>query len=109
MFQSADPGQSALPLSSLRAAVFDTETTGLNTASDRIVQIGGVRLASGRIEPGDDFDALVDPGVPIPEHSTAIHGIGNQDVADAAGFAEVMPAFAAWAGSGNCPRLRHWL
>ena len=99
MFKAADPGQSALPLNSLRAAVFDSETTGLNTASDRIVQIGGVRLVSGRIEPDDVFDLLVAPGVPIPDHSTVIHGISNQDVADAADFAAVMPVFADWVGN----------
>ena len=98
MFKGAEPQQSVLPLNSLDAIVFDTETTGLDTTSDHIIQIGAVRLASGRIERADIFDELVDPSVPIPEKATAIHGISDKDVANAPNFAAVMQAFAAWAG-----------
>ncbi|MGI9449707.1 MAG: exonuclease domain-containing protein, partial [Geminicoccaceae bacterium] len=98
MFKGTEPHQSVLPLNSLDAIVFDTETTGLDTASNHIVQIGAVRLASGRIERAGIFDELVDPGVPIPEKATAIHGISDEDVANAPNFAAIMPAFAAWAG-----------
>lgn len=98
MLKAPDPSQSATPLKSISAIVLDTETTGLDTASDHIVQIGAVRLNAGRIERSDMFDKLVDPGVPIPERSTAIHGIRDGDVAEAPGFAEIMPTFAAWAG-----------
>ncbi|MGI9501165.1 MAG: 3'-5' exonuclease, partial [Geminicoccaceae bacterium] len=98
MFEAPDPSQSALPLGSIQAIVLDTETTGLSTASDRIVQIGAVRLVAGKIDHEDIFDRLINPGMPIPPPSTAIHGIDDRDVADAEGFAEIMPAFATWAG-----------
>ena len=97
MFRASAPNLSALPLSSLNAIVLDLETTGLNTTSDHIVQIGAVRLSAGRIDHNDIFDELVDPGVPIPESATAIHSIRDHDVAEAANFPAVLPRFVDWA------------
>ncbi|NJO38521.1 MAG: 3'-5' exonuclease, partial [Rhizobiales bacterium] len=98
MFDQPDPSLSAIPLPSLAAVVVDTETTGLNVRTDRIVQIGAVRLADGRIERSASFDVLIDPGMPIPPEATAIHGIDDADVAGADRFADVGLAFAAWVG-----------
>ena len=61
---------SGAPLLALSAVVVDTETTGLDTARARVVQIGGVRLNHGKIE-GDGFDKLVNPGEPISPDSHA--------------------------------------
>jgi DNA polymerase-3 subunit epsilon/CBS domain-containing protein len=99
MFRATDTYQSALPLSSLNAVVLDLETTGLDTATAHVVQFGAVRVSAGRIERSDVFDELVDPQVPIPESATAIHGIGDEDVAAAPDFAAIMPKFADWAGA----------
>jgi DNA polymerase-3 subunit epsilon/CBS domain-containing protein len=98
MFNAIDPHQSVLPMGSLNAVVLDMETTGLDTTSDHIVQIGAVRLVSGRIDRNDVFNELVKPGAPIPEDVTAIHGIDDKDVAGAADFAAIMPDFADWVG-----------
>ena len=97
MFKAVNPGQSALPLSALTAVVLDTETTGLNTKADFIVQIGAVQLSSGRLDRTMIFDELVNPGVTIPASSTSIHGIGDQDVVNAKTFVQVMPRLAEWA------------
>ncbi|HOP42894.1 MAG TPA: 3'-5' exonuclease [Flavobacteriales bacterium] len=62
-------------------AVFDLETTGVRIGSDRIVQIGVVKLMpDGRRLP---WQTLVRPGIPIPPEATAVHGISDADVADA--------------------------
>ena len=53
-------------LDRMDAVVLDTETTGLDVAQARIVQISGVRVAAGRVLADQTFDALVNPGVPIP-------------------------------------------
>lgn len=79
--------------------MLDTETTGLATRTDRIVQIGAVRITAGQVDTEDVFDRLVNPGISIPEASTAIHGLSDQDVAPADRFADVMPAFADWTGT----------
>ncbi|MEM7199872.1 MAG: 3'-5' exonuclease [Planctomycetota bacterium] len=57
---------------------FDLETTGLDITSDRVIEIGLVRLA-----PDGTRETLlhrVDPGIDIPEGSTKIHGIHNDEV-----------------------------
>ncbi len=69
--------------------VFDLETTGIDPVSDRIVQIGLVR-----VEPDGHrrtFVSLIDPRRPIPPQATAIHGITNADVAGRPTFLEIAP------------------
>ena len=72
--------------------VFDLEATGLNKRTDRIVSIALVRYEpSGRIE---QVNYLLNPGIPIPEETTAIHGITDADVAKAPSFAEMAEILA---------------
>ncbi len=92
-------GLSALPLALVPAVVMDTETTGLDTASDRIVEIAAVRITDGRADPASAFQVLVNPGIAIPVSSTAIHSITDADVADADGIAQVLPVFSQWTGN----------
>jgi DNA polymerase-3 subunit epsilon/CBS domain-containing protein len=97
-FETPDPSQAVTPLRSIAAVVLDTETTGLDAASDRIVQIGAVRFSAGGIEPDAVFESLVDPGVPIPAASTRIHGIDEEAVAGAPDFPSVIRRLAAFTG-----------
>jgi DNA polymerase-3 subunit epsilon len=58
-------------------AVFDTETTGLDTRYSRIVTaFVGVIDASGTVT--DSSEWLTNPGVTIPEAATAVHGVTNE-------------------------------
>ena len=82
--------------------VFDLETTGTNPAEDRIVQLAIVRFEpnlkpAGRRRPQRprSFVRNFHPDRPIPEAATAVHGIGDEDVADAPPFGEV----AGWLAS----------
>jgi len=76
-------------------AFFDLETTGVNVASDRIVEIAILKVhPDGRIERRPDPNVgpdrfLINPEMPIPAESTAIHGISDADVAEAPTFCEV--------------------
>jgi len=88
----------AIPLVSLDAIAFDTETTGLDTSRARIIQLGAVKIERGQVNPARSFQQLVNPGEPIPAHSTRIHGIHDEDVAQAKQFSEVEPEFSDWLG-----------
>ncbi len=58
---------------------FDLETTGVNVAEDRIVEISIIRLNTNGKE--QVFTRLVNPDVPIPVEATAVHGITDERVA----------------------------
>ena len=89
---------SAAPLVSLDAVILDTETTGPDAANARLIQIGAVRYAKGRILPDRTLQILVDPGEPIPESSTRIHGICDGDVAGAPKFSDAYRTLSEFAG-----------
>ena len=87
----------ATPLIALDAVVLDTETTGLDAAKARIVEVAAVRLTAGRLSADDVFRRLVQPGVPIPAVATAVHHIDDDMLADAPTFAAVWPDLLAFA------------
>jgi DNA polymerase-3 subunit epsilon/CBS domain-containing protein len=91
--------RNSIPLIALDAVVLDTEATGLDPATARIVEIGAVRVVGGRLNPADTFHCLVRPDVPIPAAATAIHHIDDAKVADAPRFAAVWPRLLDYIGA----------
>jgi DNA polymerase III epsilon subunit family exonuclease len=69
-------------------AVFDCETTGTTPGRDEIVSFAVVRLTDSGAETAR-FARLVCPSCPIPAEATAVHGIGDEDVAFAPSFGEI--------------------
>ncbi|GAA0464757.1 3'-5' exonuclease [Streptomyces sp. NPDC046215] len=55
-------------------AAFDTETTGVDVENDRIVSAALVTQSQAGARP-IVTSWLVDPGVPVPEGATAVHGL----------------------------------
>jgi len=86
----------AIPLLSLNAVAFDSETTGLDTSKARMIQLGAVRIVKGEIDHSQSFQQLINPGVSISEKNQAIHGISNADVSTAKTFPEVYSTFNQW-------------
>ena len=85
------PSLATLPLDQLPCLSVDLETTGLATATDRIIQIGS-------IDPFDHartYDQLVNPSVPIPAASTQIHHVTDQMVTNAPTFPTIFPGLRA--------------
>ncbi len=68
---------------------FDLETTGINIAKDRIVEICIVKAFTDGTTETKTWK--VNPGMPIPPETTLIHGISDEDVADAPSFKEIAP------------------
>lgn len=74
--------------------VLDTETTGTNPRSDRIIEIACLKIhADGRRE---TWVKRLNPGIPIPRGSTAIHGISDADVAGLPSFSHVAQELASF-------------
>lgn len=70
-------------------AVFDLETTGVNTSTDRILEISIHKVwPNGKSETRTH---RINPLIPIPATSTAIHGISDADVANEPTFEELAP------------------
>ncbi|KAA3612794.1 MAG: 3'-5' exonuclease [Planctomycetota bacterium] len=74
--------------------ILDTETTGLPPGG-RLVEIGALRIRGQNLI--ETFHRLVFPETPVPERATAVHGIRDQDLNQAADAGEVVEEFLAWA------------
>ena len=74
--------------------IFDTETTGTNPRADRIVEIACVKIHPGGRR--ETWQARLNPGIPIPPLSTAIHRISDRDVAGCPRFQDVAARLAAF-------------
>ena len=66
---------------------FDLETTGINIAKDRIVEISVLKVNIDGKE--EEMTMRINPEMPIPENTTKIHGITDDDVKDCPTFKEV--------------------
>ncbi len=74
--------------------VFDLETTGTDLATDRIVEIAGLRIdTDGRREART---RRINPERPIPPEATAVHGIADADVLDAPTFRQIARSLLVW-------------
>lgn len=73
---------------------FDLETTGVDSARDRIVEMGFIKLHPDGTR--ELKNRRINPGIPIPAVTTAIHGISDEDVADEPKFAQVAKSLKQW-------------
>lgn len=77
--------------------VFDTETTGVDPDTDAIVELAAVELHAGQT--GRSFTLRINPGMPIPKGASDVHGITDDQVADAPFFDDVADRIAARLGA----------
>lgn len=74
---------------------FDLETTGINIANDRIVELAMVKvMPDGTVHTRPEKGAaekryLINPEMPIPTESSVIHGVYDEDVKDAPTFRQI--------------------
>ncbi len=89
----------------MREIVLDTETTGFDPETgDRIVEIGAVELR-GHIPTGRTYHQYINPERSMPEDAFAVHGLGDEFLADKPVFKEVAEAFLEFVG--DAPLVIH--
>lgn len=84
---------------SLQDAVFsviDTETTGLDLGTAKIINLAAVKVQNFKII--DFYNAFINPEIPIPSESIKWHHITDDMVADKPTAAEVLPDFLNFVG-----------
>jgi DNA polymerase-3 subunit epsilon len=74
-------------------AMLDVETTGLESSTDRVIELGIVVGRRGAIVAQQNW--LLNPGRPINPEASAVHGITDADVADKPTFEAVAHEIAA--------------
>lgn len=80
----------------MREIIFDTETTGLDSREDRIIEIGAVELVN-RFPTGQTFHVYINPqGRQVHPEALAVHGISNERLANEPTFPEIAEKFLAF-------------
>lgn len=85
------------PLIEVEFVVLDVETTGGSAASDRITEVGAIKVRGGEVL--GSFHTLVDPQVPIPPLISAITGITDRMAAAAEPIETVLPCLLEFLGN----------
>jgi DNA polymerase III epsilon subunit family exonuclease len=83
----------------MRYVVFDIETTGLDVQQDRIVEIGAVKVEDGTVI--EEFDAMMNPGIPMPPQAGAVNGITDDMLVNAAFPGEILARFARFVSDAD--------
>lgn len=76
--------------------VLDLETTGLNPKTDKIIEIGAIKVRGGQIT--ERFESFVNPGRKLEKRIASLTGITDEDLADAPQIEEVLPQLLAFIG-----------
>ncbi len=85
----------------IRELILDTETTGLDPASDdRIVEIGCVEVINSVLT-GQIFHVYLDPERDMPEEAFRVHGLSRDFLAGKPKFADINPEFLAFVGDAR--------
>lgn len=85
----------------MREIVLDTETTGFDPSQgDRIVEIGGVELLN-HVPTGRTYHQYINPERPMPAEAFAVHGLGDEFLADKPVFARIAQDFLTFVGDAK--------
>lgn len=81
----------------------DLETTGIGAKSEKITEIGMVKVVNGKVT--DTYHTLINPHRMIPERIVELTGITDEMVKDAPGIEEILPDVIRFCG--DFPLLGH--
>lgn len=85
----------------MREIVLDTETTGFEPSEgDRIVEIGAVELM-GHVPTGRTYHQYINPQRTMPAEAFAVHGLGDEFLADKPVFKDIAQDFVDFVGDAK--------
>jgi DNA polymerase-3 subunit epsilon len=85
----------------MRQIVLDTETTGLDPASDdRVIEVAAIELFNF-VPTGRTFHRVVDPERDVPEESTRVHGFTYDMLRGKPRFADIADELTAFLGEAE--------
>lgn len=77
--------------------VIDTETTGLNVHTDKVIQLSALKFVNDKLV--DTFNEYINPdGIELSESARLITGITDADLKDKPKFADIIPKFQEFVG-----------
>lgn len=79
--------------------VIDTETTGLSSVRDNLVEVAAIRYEDWT--PVEKFHTLINPGKHIPDAASEINNITDEMVADAPTFSQIIDSLDSFVGKSN--------
>ncbi|MBN1756024.1 3'-5' exoribonuclease [bacterium] len=86
-------------LSKLNYTIFDLETTGMHPKEgDEIIEIGAVRMNSGKLSASKTFSSLVNPQKPVSYKVCLKNGIDSRMVQEAPTIEDILPEFIKFIG-----------
>ena len=78
--------------------LFDTETTGLDSQLDRIIEFGAMKVVDGKVV--DQFESFVSTDIELTPQITSITGITNAMLKGAPDISEIVPKFLRFIRGG---------
>ena len=84
----------------MREIVLDTETTGLDPTTHRIVEIGCLELIN-HVSSGRNFQRYLNPERDMPPDAFDVHGLSDEFLSDKPLFADVVDAFFDFIGDSQ--------
>ena len=85
--------------------VFDLETTGLSASTDRIIEIGAVKIRGGEVI--DEFDIFVDPEQTLSDEIVKLTNITDKMLEGAPSEAEALEQFYQFCGGDDAVLIAH--
>jgi len=97
-WQALPPPRRDRALGESRYVVVDVESSGLNISRDRLIAIGAVAVANGRIHLDDSFEIVLQQARVSEKDNILIHGIGGTAQREGMPPADALLAFLEYLG-----------
>jgi len=79
-FGTRSAAEADTPMESTRFVVIDTELTSLDRRTNRLLSVGAIAMTGSKIQVGEQFYRIVNPGVSVPAEGVVIHRLRPEDI-----------------------------